>query len=63
MVALEVSVLARVELAPLTERGFESRFSLKAPPDLADSAARESEATAPAPSGIRSLVAGSVVFW
>lgn len=43
-------MLLKVEELPLTDRGSELRFSLNAPPERADSAARESEATAPAPS-------------
>ena len=63
VVAPEVSVLAKVELLPLTDWGFESLLSLKPPPELADSAARESDATAPAPSLMgSSLARGSVVF-
>ena len=63
MVAAEVSSLAKVELLPLTLRGSEPRFSAKSPPELTDSAARESDATAPAPSLMMSFVAGSVVFY
>ena len=48
--APEVSVLLKVDEEPDCLRGSELRFSLKAPPERADSAARESEATAPAPS-------------
>ena len=62
VVAAEVSVLARVEELPLTARGSLSRFALKAPPARVDSAARESEATGPAPSVVEAWVAGSVVF-
>ena len=50
IVAAEVSVLLKVDEEPDCLRGSESRFSPKAPPERADSAARESEATAPAPS-------------
>ena len=39
-----------MEELPETERGAEFLFSLKAPPEFADSAARESEAMAPGPS-------------
>ena len=52
MVAPEVSVLLKVEELPDTERGSELRFSLNAPPELADSAARESEAMGPGPSSL-----------
>lgn len=48
--APEVSVLLKVDEEPDCLRGSELRFSLKAPLERADSAARESEATAPAPS-------------
>ena len=61
--APDVSVLAKVELLPLTAWGSESRFSLKPPPDLTDSAASESDATAPAPSRISCFARGSVVFY
>ena len=57
-----MSVLLRVDLLPSTERGLESRFSPNAPPVRVDSAARESEATGPAPSRMGILEAGSVVF-
>lgn len=50
--APEVLVLAKVELAPATPEGSELRFSLKPPPAREESAARESDATAPAPSRI-----------
>ena len=45
-------MLLKVELLPLTARGSLSRFSENLPPERADSAARESEATAPAPSSV-----------
>ena len=48
--APEVSVLLKVDEEPDCLRGSESRFSPNAPPERVDSAARESEATAPAPS-------------
>ena len=63
VLAAEVSVLARVELLPLTGEGSASRFWLNSPPARVDSAARESEATMPAPSLIGcSFARGSVVF-
>lgn len=62
VVALEVSSLANVELAPFTANGSESRFSENPPPARVDSAARESEATGPAPSRSSFLARGSVVF-
>ena len=43
-------MFAKVEFEPDTPRGSLSLFSLNAPPERVDSAARESEATAPAPS-------------
>ena len=63
MVAPEVSSLAKVELLPFTDEGSESLLSPKPPPERVDSAARESEATGPAPSRVSCLAAGSVVFW
>lgn len=45
-------MLLKVEELPLTDCGAESRFSEKAPPERVDSAARESEATGPAPSRV-----------
>lgn len=60
--APEVSVVLKVALEPETERGSLLRFSEKAPPERADSAARESEAMAPGPSSLGILEAGSVVF-
>lgn len=63
VLAAEVSVLARVELLPLTGEGSASRFWLNSPPARVDSAARESEAIIPAPSLIGcSFARGSVVF-
>ena len=62
MVAAEVSVVARVELAPLTERGVALRFSANLPPAWTDSAARESEAMGPADSRDGWAALGSVVF-
>ena len=60
--APEVSVLAKVELPPFTERGSASRFCPKAPPERDDSAARESEVIAPGPSFLGFLNrSGSVV--
>lgn len=57
-----MSVLLRVEELPLTDWGAASRLLLKAPPERVDSAARESEAMAPAPSAMRFWEAsGSVV--
>jgi hypothetical protein len=50
VVAPEVSVFAYVELAPFTPEGSELRFSENPPPERVDSAARESDATAPADS-------------
>ncbi len=50
MVAFEVSVLLNVDEEPDCLRGWLSRFSPNLPPERADSAARESDATAPAPS-------------
>merc|ERR1712093_121970 len=50
--APEVFSLANVEFDPDTPRGSLLRFSEKSPPSRDDSAARESEATAPAPSWI-----------
>lgn len=43
-------MFAKVELEPFTPRGSLSRFEANPPPERVDSAARESEATAPAPS-------------
>lgn len=43
-------MFANVELEPFTPRGSLSRFEAKPPPERVLSAARESEATAPAPS-------------
>ena len=63
MVAPDMSVLLKVEELPETERGSELRFAPKAPPDCTDSAASESEATAPVPSCIGSLNrSGAEVF-
>ena len=50
MVALEVSVLLKVDVEPGCLRGWLLRFSPNLPPEREDSAARESDATAPAPS-------------
>jgi hypothetical protein len=50
--APEVSSLANVEFLPSTPRGSEPLFSENSPPARSDSAARESEAMAPAPSWI-----------
>lgn len=43
-------MFANVLLEPFTPRGSLPRFEAKPSPDRVDSAARESEATAPAPS-------------
>ena len=59
VVAAEVSVLAKVDLDPWTDEGVELALSLKAPPALTDSAARESAAMGPEDSD---FVAGSEVF-
>ena len=50
VVAFDVSVLLNVDEEPDCLRGWLSRFSPNLPPERADSAARESDATAPAPS-------------
>ena len=63
VLAPDVSSLANVDLLPDTDCGFESRFSLNAPPALADSAARESEAMGPAPSWIGFRDSGSDVCY
>ena len=62
VVAALVSVVAKVELEPETPDGSAPRFEAKAPPLRWDSAASESDATAPAPSVVGLLVAGSLVF-
>jgi len=49
-VALEMSVSLEVDAEPDSLWGWLSRFSPNLPPERADSAARESEATEPAPS-------------
>jgi hypothetical protein len=54
-----VLLFANVEFAPATPSGSPSRFDEKPPPDRVDSAARLSDATAPAPSLIGG--AGSLV--
>lgn len=59
--APEVLALANVELEPETPWGSLLRFSEKSPPALVDSAARESDATAPAPSRISGAL-GSVTW-
>ena len=50
--APEVLVFAKVELEPDTPWGSLPLFSPNLPPARSESAARESEATAPAPSSI-----------
>jgi hypothetical protein len=51
-VAPDVLVLAKVEFDPATPWGSLSLFSLNFPPSRVESAARESDAMAPAPSSI-----------
>lgn len=61
-VAPDVFSFAKVELEPLTPCGSLLRFSENPPPALVDSAARESEATAPAPSWMTCAL-GSLTYW
>ena len=59
-----MSVLLNVEDEPDCWRGWLSRLSPNLPPERADSAARESDATAPAPSVVGLLRrSGSEVFY
>ncbi len=61
--APEVSVVLKVDEEPDCLRGWLSRLSPNLPPDRADSAARESDATEPAPSVVGLLLrSGSEVF-
>ncbi len=60
--APEVSLFANVELEPETPSGALPRLELKSPPAVVDSAARESEATAPAFSLMFGAV-GSSTLW
>ena len=61
-VAPDVFSFAKVELEPLTPCGALLRVSENPPPALVDSAARESEATAPAPSWMTCAL-GSLTCW
>jgi hypothetical protein len=61
-VAPDVFSFAKVELEPLTPCGSLLRFSENPPPALVDSAARESDATAPAPSWMTCAL-GSLTYW
>lgn len=63
VVAPDVLVLFRVDLSPETPRGAAPRFSEYPPPVLVDSAARESLATGPEGSFMRSSALGSVVTY